>query len=119
MLYGHFDGAPVKQAFQAGSLSEAYLMRDLLEGQGLEVELRGEDTANMAFQLPSASIWPSLWVQEESLDQARLVLAQYEKDVRNIEVAPEWRCSQCGEESEALFSACWSCGTDREPKGPE
>ncbi len=119
MLYGHCGGATVKQAFQAGSLSEAYLMRDLLEGHGVEVELRGEDTANMAFQLPSASIWPSLWVSEESLDRAHSILAEYETDVSKIEVAPPWRCSKCGEESEALFSSCWSCQTERDPKSPE
>ena len=106
----------MKQAFQAGSLAEAYLVRDLLESHGVVVELRGEDTANLAFQLPLSSIWPSLWVPEESLEGALSVMAQYEKGVKEIEVAPSWRCRGCGEESEALFSACWSCGNQREPE---
>ncbi len=119
MLYGHFVGLQVKQAYQAGSLSEAYLMRDLLESRGLVVELRGEDASNMAFQLPSASIWPSLWVPEEGLEQARSILAEYEQGVKASEAAPAWRCLKCGEESEALFSACWSCGNERDAKSTE
>jgi len=103
----------VKQAFQAGSLSEAYLIRDLMESRGVIVELRGEDTSNMAFQLPSASIWPSLWVPEDSFEQARSILAEYEKGVKDAEGGPPWRCAKCGEECEALFSACWSCGDER------
>ena len=105
----------LKQAYQAGSLSDAYLMRDLLESRGVVVELRGEDTSNMAFQLPLASVWPTLWVPEDSLEQARSVLAEYEKGVRAEEGAPPWLCSKCGEACESLFSACWSCGTERHP----
>lgn len=109
----------MKRAYQAGSLSEAYLLRDLLESHGVVVELRGEDTANMAFQLPSASIWPSLWVPEDSLDEARSIMAQYEQGVKEVEGESPWQCSGCGEVSEAFFSACWSCGNERIPESPE
>ena len=102
----------------AGTLSEAYLMRDLLESHGVVVELRGEDTANLALHLPHASIWPSLWVPQEGLEHARQVVAEYESGVKEVEVSPSWRCTKCGEESEELFSACWSCGTERASQSP-
>ena len=106
--------SPMKRAYEAGSLQEAYMVRDLFESRGLVVELRGEDTSNMAFQMPSASIWPSLWVADEEFETARNIVAEYEKGVKASEAQAAWRCGQCGEESEGLFSACWSCGTERD-----
>lgn len=119
MLDGHSGASAVKRAYEAGSLQEAYLVRDLLESKGLVVELRGEDTSNMAFQLPSASIWPSLWVPESEFGRARTIVLEYEEGAKAAEAQASWRCQKCGEESEALFSACWSCGTERGEESPQ
>jgi hypothetical protein len=111
----------MKKVFVAGDITEAYLVRDLLEMQGLDALVRGEDLWHTRGEVPFVDAWPSVWILDESReDDARAVVADYEsRRTRPAATEPGWKCRRCGQELEAQFTACWSCGTERSLVGDE
>jgi hypothetical protein len=59
---------------------------------------------------------PMLWVKEVDFDRAALLVDQMAEAMKNPP-SGWWRCRSCGEDSEALFDACWNCGAEQpEPR---
>ncbi len=96
----------MKRFYQAGSLQEAYLLRDLLAQAGIDVLLFNENALGAQGQLPFTEIYPELWLREPGqLRQAEQILATYERG--NDTTQP---CPHCGEENPGNFEVCWQCG---------
>jgi hypothetical protein len=51
--------------------------------------------------------WPQIFVEDDDESAAIRTLAQASR----IPTGNAWTCSRCGEELEAQFTECWSCGT--------
>jgi len=50
-----------------------------------------------------------LLVADTDLEKARAILLEDSK----ASVQPAWVCTECGEEIEGGFDACWQCGHER------
>lgn len=86
-------------------------VRNLLEVEGIECELKNEFLAGGMGELPPTEAWPELWIDEKDLSRAQQLLDAFQHEP--AVVLPEWKCPNCGEQVEGQFSACWNCGADR------
>lgn len=95
--------------YRASDLSEAHLLRDLLEEDGLSCCIVNENLASLAGELPFGLIVPEVWITDSrDLFMARAVLKEYLE--RKGKPDPgERRCPKCGETSPGNFDLCWSC----------
>lgn len=99
--------------YTADNPFEAHLLRGFLEAQGISVQVQGDILFSMRGELPmAADTLPSVWVLHASeTARAELLLEEWRSQQHSNE--PNWRCQRCGEDSEATFDACWSCGAMR------
>jgi hypothetical protein len=96
----------------ARTLAEAYMVRDVLQTEGIPSVLRGEHLVGILGDVPlDQDSLPSVWVAEADAEWARAVLAAGTVADRGDGAA--WTCSECGEQSEAQFTLCWRCGAAR------
>lgn len=103
----------MKKVFTARDVTEAHFVRELLESQGLEVTVRGQDLMGASGELPFVDAWPTIWVADDAREpEARAVVEQYEATKAAPITGETWRC-RCGQELEPQFTTCWSCGADR------
>ena len=101
------------QVFVAKHPTEAHLVAEFLEAQGIPTVIRGEALFGVRGDVPpSAATLPTVWVGDERADEARQFLASAHGGADSS--APQsqpWRCAACGESVDAHFAACWKCGT--------
>ena len=98
----------MKKVYTATNPAEAHMVAGLLEGAGLEAEVRGADlfhTVNGATAVPS--MLPAVWIgDEDRLPEALALVEAYRLGGQG----DPWTCAACGEVHEAQFSSCWKCG---------
>lgn len=106
----------MRQIFVAQHPTEAYFVKDLLQREGIEAEVRGEALFGMRGEAPvTPDTLPSVWVSEENQAAGADVVADYRRrDGRADASGQPWRCPSCGEEVESQFTACWDCGSARQ-----
>ncbi len=105
----------MKTVYLARNPGDAYLMKGLLEGEGIEAEIRGEFLWGVRGEVPiTPDTCPSVVVADSDYERA----AQFVTDF--LSAAPpaqgpggEWKCGRCGESNEPLFTECWHCGAAR------
>lgn len=102
----------MKRIFSALDMGEALRVQQFLEGDGLTVEIRGESLQGVG-HIPEGEKHPSLWVPEQDASRAEQLLESYEESADKAKNQKAWRCTNCGEEAEGTFTACWACGTER------
>lgn len=102
-------GRPVR-VYQGCGPVDALLLRDHLRAHGFDVELRGQPSTGLCVPVPFGDPWPSLWARPEDADRVGALVERFE---RGPPPSAPWRCRRCGEEGEAHFGTCWSCGADR------
>ena len=100
----------MRQVFIAESPSEAYVVRNLLESEGIGAFLQGYAPGHAAL-----GTFPTVWVVEDSqVEQALATIAIYEqRGEREKRKGEAWPCPHCGEKIEPQFMECWKCGTSR------
>lgn len=104
----------MKQVFVAGDVTEAHLVKGLLESHGLGAEVRGEDLSGTRGEVPFADAWPTVWVVDDAHEaEARAVIAAFESRTELTESDAGWRCPACQQEIEPQFTACWARGAER------
>ena len=86
-------------------------VRNLLNADGIECQLRNEFLSGGVGELPPTEAWPELWVHEQDFAAAQQLLDDFLREPAGI--LPVWICSVCGERIEGQFSACWRCGAER------
>lgn len=105
----------MKQVFVATDVTEAYLVKGVLESHGISAAVRGEHLWGVRGEVPFVDTWPTVWILDDTLEaDARAVIADYGAGKARV-AAPgsSWRCPKCGEELESQFTACWACGAER------
>ena len=96
----------MKRLYQAGDLSEAYLIADLLRQDAVEVRIMNEHARGGMGDLPFAETYPELWlVRERDWTHAQQILEAF----HNARHAVPVKCPTCREENPGNFETCWQC----------
>ncbi len=101
------DDLVVVASFTSGS--EAHVLRLLLEANGIQAAITGEET-NTAFGFGSATdtniFGVKVLVKRMDISEAQLIMqVPAAADI----MIPAWTCT-CGEPVDEGFAVCWSCG---------
>ena len=105
----------MKQVYIAENLTEAHLIKGLLEAEGILSVVQGEYLSWVRGGAPMMpDTCPSVWVFNKShFGRAKkLVSAFYSGENSKEATRKAWRCAKCGELIEGQFNQCWQCGTD-------
>lgn len=112
--------ADLKKIYEADGPGDAHVLRGLLEVEGIDAVIRGDDMVPLqGGSLSFVEMRTSVWVLDDDGGRyARAVEIADDYAARSqapAESASEavWRCRSCGETVEEQFTACWSCGADR------
>lgn len=106
----------MRQIYSAEHPTEAYMIKGMLEAQGIECEVRGDVLFGARGELPlTPETAPSVWVVEEKrYKDARRFIERYElANAGKLDSGEKWSCSTCGETLEEQFTHCWKCGRPR------
>ncbi len=108
----------IVELYSAADVSEAYLLKNRLQQEGIEASVVGDTLQFAAGGLPlGQTITPRVWVCRTDEPQARLILQEWDEQRETGGIdhpSDEWTCPQCGEPVEGRFDACWNCGTSAE-----
>ena len=107
----------IKKVYVARGPGDAHILRGLLESEGIQVVVRGDDFMPLQggglFHLETR---PSVWVLEDECFPLALEIAR-DYESRTGEAADpspgSWTCRSCGEQVETQFGDCWKCGAAR------
>ncbi len=106
----------MKKVYDAKNPADAHLLKGLLEGENIQVGVRGEYLWGTRGETPvTPETSPSLWVSEDDFDRAMKLVSAFrpEEGVTEPPQREEWRCAACGETNEHQFTECWQCGKTR------
>ncbi len=92
---------------------QAALLKEILAAEGIDCIVRNDQLSSAVGEIPFVECCPELWViDSDTYPRAKLLLNAWLK-----KSTPEdgyWTCPRCGEQVQAHFGACWSCGTVNE-----
>ncbi|MHC5027480.1 MAG: putative signal transducing protein [Planctomycetota bacterium] len=97
--------SPVK-VHSTESVPEAYALRATLEEAGIHATV--EDAAAGVLGIIEAE--GGIWVNENSMDRAKAIVATALREQHDGE---SWQCTACGEQVDPGFEVCWNCQADR------
>jgi hypothetical protein len=99
--------------FSLWERAQAGMLKEILQREGIACILKNEQLIAAMGEIPFTECYPELWlVDDEVYPRARLFLDNWLKNDSASRSA--WVCPECGEELEAQFGACWSCGQERD-----
>lgn len=103
----------MKRVHNARHLTEAHLIRDLLESHGIDALVSGEFLTGGWGELPVDVC--AVWVTDDGCfaDADRLLRDFLQGRPGHAHDAADWHCPHCGETLERQFTACWQCGAMR------
>ena len=94
--------------YRGAGPTDAHLVRDMLVGDGIPVQMRGELLSSLQGAIPVQDAWPSLWVRAHNAERAQALITELDQ----ADGGEGWRCS-CGEDNDGHFGSCWKCSADR------
>ena len=101
--------------FEARDVAEAELVKGLLESLGITASVRGDDPWGTRDDSGYTGVAPTVHVVNDADEAAAtdVVTAYRERGELPSSPGGDWRCRNCGHESEPQFGACWRCGAER------
>jgi hypothetical protein len=110
------EPAAMKRVLSGSSLPDTTHFKNLLEHSGITCIIKNRELGGGLGDLPVLDCAPELWVPGADAGRAEALIRD---SVRPAAHGTPWRCSQCGEDNEAQFAACWRCGgADHRSAGP-
>lgn len=106
----------MKRVYIAKHPTEAYMVKNFLETEGIASEVRGAALFGTLGGVPiTEETLPSVWIIEDNQSERAIdFISRYEKGQGPPEaMGLPWKCIKCGEIMEPQFTSCWRCGTDR------
>lgn len=101
----------LKKIFTAQNAHEAHMIKEELASVGIISTIFGLDLISKS-RLPD--YLPTIFVEDHQFEEALKILQVLKKNQEIVH--PAWICTNCREENEGQFSACWKCGTNLESK---
>ena len=102
----------MKKVFASESIVTINHYKNVLTAEGIPAFIKNEHLGSIIGEMPFVEVWPELWI-ENDLDYNRAKQLLDAQTVLDESPGSPWRCAKCGEENEAQFGACWSCGATR------
>jgi len=102
--------------YSAEHPTEAYIVKGILETNGIECRVQGDILFAARGELPlTMETAPSVWiVDERRYKAARDLVRRYERaNSGQVAGGESWECPGCDERLEGQFSHCWRCGHAR------
>lgn len=108
----------MKKVYIARDLTEAHLVKGLLEAEDIPAIVQGEYLFAIRGEIPiTTDTSPSVWVIDDAhVERARLLVRLFDRPENRQLRGQLWQCPQCGETLEGQFTECWQCGASRLPK---
>lgn len=104
------DTSNFVRIYRAANSTEAHVIRGLLEQQGIQVHLFGEELSSGIGELPADVIEVEIHVPKGYRQLARQLIEEYEiRPSAAGEAGGEWKCQVCSEDNPATFGVCWNC----------
>lgn len=85
-------------------------LKNMLEREGLGVQLKNEYLSGAVGDLSPFDSWPELWVDEADVIKAEMIVAKY---MQNSNQGEQWHCTHCDEMNEPTFEICWQCAKEK------
>ena len=97
----------LKQVHTSEDRIYLYHLKNILEAQGIDCEIKNDRLSSLAGEIPMLTVWPELWVKDAMKEKwAKEIIHDYEN---NKNQGDNWTCENCGEEHGAQFKDCWNC----------
>ena len=104
------------EVYRAANPIDAHVLRGVLEAEGIEAAVIGEDAFSLRGGTPlTTETLPRVAVaREEDVERARAIVESFDRHTPTPTPAePLWLCAGCGELIEGQFETCWKCGAAR------
>lgn len=103
----------MKRIHNARHMTEAHLIRGLLESHGIDALVRGDFLTGGWGELPVDVC--AVWITDDArfADADQLLKDFLKGALARIHGGKAWSCPQCGEMIEGQFTACWQCGAEQ------
>jgi len=102
----------MKKVSSGDSLITISHYKNILVSEGIPAFLKNEHLGSIIGEMPFLEVWPEVWV-ENDLDYDRAKQLIDAATILEESPSASWRCTNCGEENEGQFAACWSCETSQ------
>ena len=102
----------MRKVFVAAHPAEAYMVKGLLESEGIEAIVRGEAlfSARGLISVTQDTL-PSVWVLDpHDAECAVAIIAAPQTALAAGRKERSWRCPTCNEFISPEFVVCWQCG---------
>ncbi len=74
----------MKCVFSGPTITEVYLIKSVLENEGIATMIKNEHMAGLAGEVPFFESWPQLWVmKDEQSETALAVIEDFQKEDSN------------------------------------
>ena len=100
----------MKRVWSGSSLPDTTHFKNLLEHAGIGCLIKNRELSGGLGDLPVFACSPELWVLDDAHEARAAALLRDNVLSPPGPGTPAWRCPRCGEDNEAQFAACWSCG---------
>jgi hypothetical protein len=99
--------------YPAENLVEANLVKGLLTGEGIDVELKGDHLTGAMGELPPTELTVGVLISSDKKAQGQAIIDHYISCRKSADDrASDWTCADCGEINHAQFEICWQCQRD-------
>jgi ribosomal protein S27AE len=104
----------MKTVYTAADPIMAGFIEGVLQNAGIQAHVLQAGLYGAAGAIPPNECWARVVVvHPEQAEQALAVIKEYLEAEADPSVLA-WKCPRCGEQIEAQFTQCWSCGHERE-----
>lgn len=84
-----------------------YILRSVLESQGINCTLNNENLSQLSGEVPVTSCYVEIYVEDEFETKAREICDNLRKESPGS--VQLWTCQNCHEEIEEQYEICWNC----------
>lgn len=75
----------LKRVFTAPTVTEAYLMKGILENEGIEAIIKNEHLSGLAGQVPFMDSWPEVWIMDDAeVKHAEAIIDNYQRGLKSL-----------------------------------
>ena len=80
----------MKRVFRAPTVTEAHLIKGVLENEGIESIIKNEHLSGLAGEVPFMEVWPEVWViDDHTAQQAEVIINEFQSQLPEPEPPDE------------------------------